>query len=57
MFFDFKKTSLVSMRKAAAENDKNVSTKLITALFENKIGSKEVSGERVWKNYGYLDAR
>ena len=39
----FKKTNLVSMRKTITENDKN--------------GSEEVSGERVWSNYGYFHAR
>ena len=53
----FKKTNLVSMSKATTVNDKNVSTKIVVATFQNKIGSKEVSGERVWRNYGYFEAR
>ena len=53
----FKKANLVSMRKTITENDKNVSTDIVAATFENEIGSEEVSGERVWSNYGYFDAR
>ena len=53
----FKKTNLVSMSKATTVNDKNESTKIVVATFQNKIGSKEVSGERVWRNYGYFEAR
>ena len=34
-----------------------MSTKIVAATFENKTGSEEVSGERVWKNYTYLYAR
>ena len=55
--FGFKKVNLVSMTRAATENDKNVSTKIVAASFENDFGSAEVSGENVWKNFGYLDAR
>ena len=53
----FKKTNLVSMSKATTVNDKNVSTKIVVATFQNEIGSKEVSGEQVWRNYGYFEAR
>ena len=31
--------------------------KIIAATFENNLGSAEVSGEQVWKNFGYFDAR
>ena len=44
----FRKTNLVSMSKATTENDRNISTKVVAATFENEIGSEEVSGERVW---------
>ena len=53
----FKKTNLVSVSEATTENDKNVSTEIVAAMFENEIGSEEVSGERAWRNYGYFDAR
>ena len=53
----FKKANLVSMSKATTVSDKNVSTKIVAATFENEIGSEEVSGERVWRNYEYFDAR
>ena len=43
----FKKANLVSMSKATTENDKNVSTKIVAATFENENGSEEVSAERV----------
>ena len=45
------------MTKAATENDRNVSLKIVTAKFENDLVSVEVSGEKVWKNFGYFDAR
>ena len=45
------------MTRAATENDKNVSTKIVAPTFENDFRSAEVSGENVWKNFGYLDAR
>ena len=45
------------MTKAPTENDRNVSTKIVAATFENDLGSVEVSGEKVWKNFGYFDAR
>ena len=50
----FKKANLVSMRRATTENDKNVSTNFIAAMFENDIESGEVSGERIWRNSGYF---
>ena len=31
------------MSKATTENDRNISTKIIAASFENEIGSEEVS--------------
>ena len=45
------------MTKAPTENDRNVSTKIVAVTFENDLGSVEVSGEKVWKNFGYFDAR
>ena len=42
---------------ATTENDKNVSTEVVAATFENEIRSEEVSGENVWRNYGYFNAR
>ena len=45
------------MSKTTTENDKNLSTKIVAATFENEVGSEEVSGERFWRNYGYFDAR
>ena len=29
----------------------------MAATFENEIGSEEVSGERVWRQYGFFDSR
>ena len=43
--------------KATTDNDRNVSTKIVAAFFENEIGSEEVSAERVWRKYGFFDAR
>ena len=48
----FKKTSLVSISKAITENDRNASTKIVAATFENKIGSEEVSAERFGESMG-----
>ena len=39
------------------ENDKNISTKIVAATFENEIGSEEVSGETVWQQFGFFDPR
>ena len=53
----FKKANLVSMSKATTENDRNISTKIVAATFENKIDPEEVCHERVWKQYGFFDVR
>ena len=53
----FKKANLVFMRKETTENDKNVNTEIVAATFENEIGSEEISGERVWRNYVLLKKR
>ena len=45
------------MSMATTENDKNVSTEVVAATFENEIRCEEVSGEKVWRNYGYVNAR
>ena len=45
------------MTKATTANAKNISTKIVAATFENELGSEEVSWERVWRNFGYFDAR
>ena len=36
--FGFKKANIVSMIKATTENGKNVSTKIVAAIFENNLG-------------------
>ena len=46
----FKRANFVSITKATADNDRNVSTKIVAATFENEIGSEEVS-----RDYGYFD--
>ena len=38
------------------ENDK-ISTKIVAATFENEIGSEEVSGEKVWRQFRFFDSR
>ena len=53
----FKKASLVLIKKATTKNDRNPSIKIVAATFENEIGAEEVFGERVWKLYGFFDAR
>ena len=45
------------MARAATENDRNKSTKILAATFENDFGSVEVSSEKVWKSFGFFDAR
>ena len=44
------------MSKAMTENDK-ISTKIVAATFENEIGSEEVSGEKVWRQFRFFDSR
>ena len=44
------------MTKATTDNDKNISTKIVTATVENELGSEEVSGEWVWKSFTYFNA-
>ena len=39
----FKKANIVSRSKATTANDKQVSTKIVAATFENEFGSEEVS--------------
>ena len=53
----FKRASYVSMSKATAKNDSNVSTKIVAAKFEKEIGFEEVAGERVWRQNGFFDSR
>ena len=38
----FRKANLVSMTKATTDNDKNISTKIVSATFQNELGSEEV---------------
>ena len=45
------------MSKATTENDRSIGTKIVAATFGNEIDSEEVSGERVWKQYGFFDTR
>ena len=45
------------MSKATTGNDKNVNMRIVFATYENEIGSKEVSAERVWRKYGLFDSR
>ena len=45
------------MSKATTENDRNISTKMVAATFENELGSEVVSYERVWKQYGFFNTR
>ena len=47
--------NLISMTKSLADNDKNVSAKVVVARFEQNIGATEVSGENAWKNVGYFN--
>ena len=53
----FKRKNFVSITKATTDNNRNVSTKIVGATFENDVGSEEVSGENIWRNYGYFDAK
>ena len=45
------------MSRATTGNDKNVCTKIVPTIFENNLCPEEVSGKRVWRSYGFLDAR
>ena len=53
----FKKANLASMSKATTKSDRDISTKIVAATFENETESEEVSAEKVWRKYGYFDAR
>ena len=53
----FKKANLVSMTKATTDSNKNISTKIVAAVFDYELSSEEVYEERVWKSFGYFDAR
>ena len=57
IFPGFKKANRISMARAATENDKDVSTKIVAATFENNFGSAKVTGEKVRKIFGYFDTR
>ena len=46
--------NLISVTKNIADNDKNVSTKILAARFEQNVRGTEVSGENIWQNFGYL---
>ena len=37
------------MSKATTENDRDISTKIVAATFENEIVSEEDSSRRVWR--------
>ena len=52
-----RKANLVSISKTTTENDRNVRTKIAAATFGNEISSEKVSGEGVWKQYGFFDSR
>ena len=54
---DFKKANLVLMGRATTKNDKNISTNIVAATFENDNGSEEVSGEKVLESFGDFGAR
>lgn len=43
------------MTKCLADNDKNVSTIIVAARFEQNKGATEFSGEKVWKKFGYFN--
>ena len=47
--------NLISMTKTLADNDKNISTKIVAGRFEQNIGATEVFGEKVWKNFGHFN--
>ena len=54
---NFKSTNLVSQTRSAKESDGNLTIKIVAASFENDIGSTDVSGEKVWKDFGFFEAR
>ena len=45
------------MSKAITENNRNGSVKIVVATFENEIGSEEVSGEKIQRQYGFFDSQ
>ena len=36
------------------DNNKNMSKKIFAARFEQNFGATEVSGKKVWKNFGHF---
>ena len=45
------------MTNSSTEHDQNLTTQIVVASFENDTGSTDVSREKVWKNFGFFDAR
>ena len=54
---NFKSANLVSLTKSATKTDRNLTTKIVAASFENDIGSTEVSAEKVVKDFRCFEAR
>ena len=50
-----KSSNLVSMTNSATESDKNLTKQIFAARSEKDIGSVEVSGENVWRSFGFSD--
>ena len=53
----FKKTNLVSMTRAATENNRNVSSKTVATTFENILGLLRTQVKRFGKTSASFDAR
>ena len=53
----FKKTNLVSMTRAATENNRNVSSKTVATTFENILGLLRTQVKRFGKTSAFFDAR
>ena len=54
---NLKSANIVSLTRSANESDGNLTIKIVAASFENDIGSTEVLGEKVWKDFGFFEAR
>ena len=51
----FRNTNLISMGKNMTNSDKNMSTKIVTARFEQNVDATEVSGKKDWKHFGHFN--
>ena len=53
-----KNANLITLTKSSTENDRNLTTKVVATRWDDeKKGNAEVSGEKVWRDYSFCEAR